>query len=355
MDQKSSKKVLVSKFSDIDMVNVEWLWPDRIPRGKITVMAGNPGLGKSQITAFMAAVVTGKADWPDCKASKWPSHVLFLSAEDDPSDTIKPRLVAAGANPEYCHVLKAVQEKKEEDKPETTRSFQLATDIENLADAVDSIGNVGLIVIDPISAYMGEKDSNNNSAVRNLLMPLTDLAAKKNVAVVLVTHLNKSKDQDAIGRVIGSIGLIAAARAGYAIVKDEQKPEVRYFLSIKNNIGNDKDGFSFHIEEARIIEYFIETSKVVWHPELVEAHKILSPESGQAQTQTSGAKGFLLDFLSSGEKTANEVLDEADGAGYSKPSIQRAARALGVKRRKNGMEGGWSWFLPNEVDQEKFI
>lgn len=330
-------------LNDINMQPIDWLWADRIALGKLTVLAGNPGLGKSQITAYMAATVTNQLKWPNSNESAPHGHVIFLSAEDDPADTIKPRLKAVGADMRLCHILKAVKETT--DKEDITRSFDLSKDIQNLGREVERLKNVKLIVIDPISAYLGDSDGNSNSAIRGLLTPLADLAMNYNLAIVLVTHLNKSKDQDIMGRVIGSIGLIAAARSGYAIIKDEQDPELRYFIPIKNNIGNDKDGFSFKIDSVLLPE-FIRTSKITWQPDSVDVQNLLYPEKEQNNSSGNGAKEFLEEILKYGSLSAPEVFSEGDKAGYSKSSLNRAAVKLNVKKRKGSMEKGWTWSLP---------
>lgn len=331
-------------MGDVEAKPVLWLWEGRIARGKLTVIAGNPGLGKSQLTAAISATVSTKGQWPDGSNTVDAGNVIILSAEDDPADTIKPRLVAAGADVTKCHVLSAVKipMKSGEHK---SRHFDLTQDVLRLGAAIEQKGNVHLVIIDPVSAYLGGTDSNNNSDIRGVLAPLSDMAAKYNVAIILVTHLNKSKDQDLMARVIGSMGMIAAARAGYVVSKDEVDPAIRYFLPIKNNIGNDSEGFAFHIEGLTLSEG-IETSKICWHEGVINAHKVLYPEK---KTQINGAQAFLLEILSRGSLIASEIFEEAEGMGYSKSSIQRAASNLKIVRRKMGMKDGWMWSLPSPV------
>ena len=331
-------------MSDIEMKPISWLWYDRIACGKLTVIAGNPGLGKSQLTASLAATVTTGAVWADGSEPTTIGNVIFLSAEDDAADTIKPRLMAAGANTSLCHVLDAVRIKSDSNEC-TKRSFDLTQDIERLGAAIAKLGNVRMVVIDPISSYLGSTDSHNNADMRGLLAPLSAMAAEHEVAIILLTHLNKSTNQDAIGRVIGSIGLIAAARAGYIVVKDEKAPETRYFIPIKNNIGNDYDGFAFHIEGIELSEG-IKTSYVDWHKGVVIAQKILHPEPEEKPTATNGAQDFLRELLSGKPMLAKDVFEQAEAMGYSKAAMQRARIRIGASHRKVGMDGGWEWSLP---------
>lgn len=328
-------------LEDVQTKPVSWLWKKRIARGKLTVIAGNPGLGKSQLTAAMSATVTTGGLWPDGSDTPGAGNVFILSAEDDAADTIKPRILAAGADVTKCHVLSAVKIKSNSGEGKS-RHFDLTQDVKRLGAAIGQIGNVHLVIIDPVSAYLGGVDSNNNSDIRGVLAPLSDMAAEYDVAVILITHLNKSKDQDLMARVIGSMGMIAAARAGYVVSKDEADPSIRHFLPIKNNIGNDSDGFSFHIEGV-VLESGIETSKACWHEGVVNAHKMLNPEK---KTQINGAQAFLSEMLSNGGRIASEIFEEAEGMGYSRSSIQRAAGSLRIVRKKMGMKEGWMWSLP---------
>jgi hypothetical protein len=282
--------------------------------------------------------------WPDIDMPADAGNVIILSAEDDPADTIKPRLIAAGADLKRCHVLQAVKTFRE--GKEGVRTFDLTRDVNRLAVEMEKIGNVRLVIIDPISAYLGATDSHNNADMRGLLAPLSAMAAQHGAAIMLVTHMNKSNEQDALLRVIGSIGLIAAARAGYAVLKDRERHDIRYIVPLKNNIGNDRDGFAFHIESVTLPEG-IRTSKILWHDGMVNAHAILRPEN---KSETNGAHGFLKELLSGGAMPAKDVLENGDSAGYSKAALQRAASRLKVIRKKTGMEGGWVWALPEDAE-----
>lgn len=336
-------------MDDIEMKIIKWMWEYRIAYGKINVVAGDGGLGKSQTTVCFAATVSIGGCFPNCDTPTKQGNVIFLSAEDDPADTIKPRLEAAGADMTKVFVLDAIKTKTADDK-EDIRTFNLVKDIERLAAVIEQKGNVRLIIIDPISAYLGKTDSNNNADMRGLLTPLAAMAAKHGAAILLVTHLSKSQNPDIMARVIGSVGLIAAARAGFVVVKDEKTPDTRYFLPIKNNIGNDNEGFAYHIETVELPND-ITTSKIVWHAGTVSAHSILNPQEETKPTATNGASAFLQDLLSDKPMLASDIFEEGIGAGYNKAAIQRAANRLQVKRNKQGMGGGWLWSLPH-VDYE---
>src|SRR5262249_44074013 len=157
--------------SDIVERKLCWLWPGRIPLGKFTLFAGDPGLGKSAATIDIAARVTRGTSWPDGAPNDQPGSVIILSAEDDDEDTIRPRLRVAGANLDKVHILQAVRHAKT-DGDTTLDHFSLATDVAALRDAVVSLEDVRLVIIDPISAYLGNTDSHVNARVRGIIAPL---------------------------------------------------------------------------------------------------------------------------------------------------------------------------------------
>lgn len=327
-------------MSDVEMKPIDWLWHKRIALGKLTVIAGQPGLGKSQLTAMLCANVTGGVKFADDSSAPIGS-ALMLSAEDDMADTIKPRLMAAQADLSKCYVLDFVYENDKNDE-RMQRSFDLVMDIPKLEDIIEEKGDVRLITIDPVSAYQGKTDSHGNAEVRALLVPLTKLAEKHNIAIVLVTHFNKSNTQEPIEKVIGSIGLVAAARAAYAITRDQENEDIRHFVPLKNNIGNDKTGFSFKIEEV-ILDNDIETSRISWLQGDITTKDAFNP---RLEKPLNEADEFLLDLLKDGPTTSKEIHENREGAGLSKSSINKAKKRLRIRVKKTGFDGGWSWSLP---------
>lgn len=241
-------QIMSRKACDIKTRAINWLWKNRFAKGKVSLLAGEPGLGKSQLIVYLSAIITTGGSFPDgapCEIG----NVLILSAEDDAEDTIVPRLIAAGADTSKIYIIDAVKSEDNKINP-----FFISTDLLALESKIIEIGNIAAIFIDPISSYLGKKvDDNNNSSVRSVLTLLSKLAEKYNIAIIFVTHLNKGESKNAIQRVIGSTGFIAAARAGFLVTRvpdgDDKK---RLFLPIKNNIGNDSTGLSFVIEECEI-------------------------------------------------------------------------------------------------------
>ena len=172
--------------------------------------------------------------------------MILLSAEDDLADTIRPRLDAARGDPDRVHAIEAVNI-----GDQRRRTFDLGTDVARLDDVADAVGEARLVVIDPITAYLGRTDSHRNSDVRGVLAPLQEFASRRGIAVICVSHLTKNGSSEAMARVTGSGAFVAAARAAFLVVKDEHDPARRLFLPAKNNIGPDgaRLGLAYRIAE----------------------------------------------------------------------------------------------------------
>jgi putative DNA primase/helicase len=342
--------VVYRRFSDVKAKPIRWLWPGRIACGKLTVIAGNPGLGKSQLTASLAAIVSHGELWPVENSRCEPGGVVILSAEDDAEDTIRPRLEAAGADLQRCYMLDAVCDVDEKGKP-YQRAFSLKRDLERLSSLLAELKNVRLVVVDPISAYLGDADSHKNAEIRALLAPLGDLAAKHGAAVVAVSHFNKAGQQDALLRVMGSLAFVAAARAAYAVVKYQNDPQRRLFLPLKNNLGRDMIGYAFTVETVTLADD-IETSRINWEQEAVTitAEEAMTPlGDAEERSEIEDAKAFLENLLADGPVSSKPIRADAEGAGYSWATIRRAQKALGIVPAKEGMKGPWLWKLPPKV------
>ena len=215
-------------MADVQPEKIEWLWPRRIALGKQTLIGGEPGLGKSQITAALAAAVTTGGTWPCDEGRAPPGSVLILSAEDDAGDTIRPRLDAAGADVSAVYLISAVRQGGGKGR----RTFNLQADLALLEAAIGQIGNVRLVIIDPVSSYLGKLDSHKNADVRGALEPLGDMASRLRVAVVSITHFSKGAGQSAVNSFIGSIAFVAAARAAFIVTRDpdSDNPARRLFI-----------------------------------------------------------------------------------------------------------------------------
>jgi len=335
---------ILTRLADVEPRPIEWLWPGRSALGKLTIIAGNPGLGKSQISMYLAATVSKGGSWVNGEGSAPLGNVIILSAEDDTADTIRPRLDAAGGDPNRVFVLEAV---REEDR---RRGFNLAVDIERLERVVEEMGNVRLIVIDPVTAYLGKTDSHKNAEVRAVLAPLQEMAERHQIAVVAVTHLAKATGA-ASTSAIGSVAFSGAARAMFLVVKDPDDEKRRLFLVAKNNIGPDNGrGLAFKVVSRG------DVSAVEWEPEPVEttADEALRPKDGGGRRAgIVQAKRLIEALLATGPMSANDVSDEAEQAGIAGHALRKASNELGVIKSKR--PDGWLWTLPKHAQPDMLV
>jgi hypothetical protein len=336
------------RLSEVAAERVSWLWPDRIPLAKVVLVAGDPGLGKSFVTLDLAARVTTGRAWPAGEPNGASGSVVILTAEDGLADTVRPRLDAAGGDVRRIVALETVRHAD----PDTGRivllPFNLERDIPALERAIAKSGNCRLVIIDPISAYCGRTDSHKNAEIRALLAPLADLAAKHQVTVLAVTHLNKASTMPAIYRAMGSLAFVAAARAVWAIARDKNDPtgRRRLFFPVKNNLGDDETGMAYAIQR----EPGASAAVVNWEhiPFPLRADNVLSAEKPDTKVSaTAEAQEWLRDVLKDGPVPAKELKDRARRDGIASRTLDRAKEEVGVKTYRQGFgeEGIWFWSL----------
>ena len=328
----TNAKPVVLNLADVRPEKVRWLWGERVPLGKVTIFAGDPGLGKSFVGLWLVAEVTRQG-----------FDAIILSAEDDPADTLRPRLDALGADVSRVHILKAVQ-MTDEHGEQKERMLRLDRDIEQIAETIKQRPQTVLVVIDPLSAYMGGIDSRSDEQVRSILAPLAELASKTAVAIVCIKHLNKAEEKSAIYRAGGSIGFIAAARVAWLFVKDRSDPDRRLMLLAKSNVGPDPGRRAYRIVETE------RGVRVEWESGTVQIalEDALRPAFYDRKSVLAAAINWLREMLSSGSKQATEVTQAAKDAGYTWATVRRAADALHIVKTREGFgpDGEWIWSLP---------
>lgn len=326
---------------------VEWLWPSRLAVGKLTVIAGRPGGGKSFLTCDMAARVSRGLAWPD--GTPCPSgSVLLLAAEDDPADTIRPRLEAHGADLAAITVLEGVHQ-----RDPIRGCFVTPFGLDNptaLETAIDETGEVALVVIDPIGSYLGRGiDAYRDNEVRAALTPLTQIAARRDVAVVLVAHTRKGSASHADDLVLGSRAFTGIARSVFHVLDDPEDESRRLFLPGKSNLCQRPEGLAFQIAG--------DPAKVCWSADRVQAtaDEILgaSCPDGEGSARAE-AVAWLRDFLSTGSKPAREVKAAAKVDGISSRTLDRAKPLAGVMASRHGFGKGaeWCWSLRHSAPDE---
>ena len=325
----SADEIVFNQSSSVESKPIEWFWDQKIAKGKVTMIAGDPGLGKSQSTIYLAALTSTGGTFPGgatCSQGK----VLLFSAEDDIGDTINPRLEACGANKENVYILNTVK------IGEKNLFFDLSRDLPLVEKALNNIQGVSLIVIDPITAFMGDTDSHVNAEVRGLLVGLSKIASKFNVAIVVVSHLNKSTGGNALSKITGSLAFVAAARAAYMVLKDQNDESRRLFLPVKNNLANDKGGFAFKVEGVEVGEHKIRTSRVVWEDVSImmtaaEALKDNKEDEGGVDKKTiEWLENYLHDHPEG--VTTDVIFKDAARQGISKRTIYRAEKDMFITK-----------------------
>jgi len=227
-------------LKDIPPKPIEWLWRGRIAVGKLSLLAGVPGQGKSFLTLDLASRVTTGQKWPDGNGEAPQGSVVILSCEDDTSDTIRPRVDAAGGDVNQIFLLqgkKHGETRADSQNGSNVRDIDLENDLDVIRKAVGAAKNCRLLIVDPISAYMGKTDSYKDSDVRRVLRPLGEMAAELHIAVIAIMHFKKG-EESAINKVAGSIAFTAAARSVWTLIEDRNDPhhQRRLFLPIKNNL-----------------------------------------------------------------------------------------------------------------------
>ncbi|MCC7364830.1 MAG: AAA family ATPase [Dehalococcoidia bacterium] len=332
------------RVSEVASESLSWLWDGRIPLGKITILDGDPGLGKSTMLFDIAARVTTGRAMPDGNASdlNGPAGVLILSAEDGLADTIRPRLEQAGADLDRVVVLESVKDEAGYD-----RLPAIPDDIERLEAAIQE-ADAALVVLDPLMAYLGANiNSYRDQDVRRALGALKGVAERSGAANVAVRHLNKAMSSNALYRGGGSIGIVGAARSALLVAADPDDPtgERRILVSTKSNLGPPPSALAYRLVSSG------EVAVVSW--EGLTAHTatdlLRPPTSEQDHTARGDAEQWLLDALCSGPVAAKDLQQQAGEAGIAQRTLQRAKRSLRVTSTREGNvgeSGRWVWGLP---------
>ncbi|MFT4174074.1 MAG: AAA family ATPase [Rhodocyclaceae bacterium] len=339
--------VALTCAADVKERPIHWLWPGWLAQGKLTVLAGSAGAGKTNLALAFAAVVTRAGLWPDGAKASAVGNVIIWSGEDDQADTLKPRLMACGADLQRAFFINGVS-----DNNGQAIAFDPARDISLLRQAVLDVGGAALLILDPlVSAVAGDMHKAND--VRRGLQALVDFAEERNCAVLGISHFSKGS----IGttpqeRVIGSQAFGALARTVLVAAKQEGE-ETRVLARAKSNISLDDGGVSYFLEACEPVPG-IETTRVVWGDRIDGAARdILRAAEGpqDEDSERSDAKRFLRALLEDGPATAKQVKAESSDAGHAWATIRRAQTDLGVVAYRESIKGprgggSWWWKLP---------
>lgn len=328
---------------------IDWLWRDWIARGKLILLAGAGGCGKTTLSLGLAAIVSSGRNWPDGSDNDSAHNVLIWSAEDDIADTLTPRLIAAGADRSRVFFVSGRRSQQGELQP-----FNPARDFHLLNERAEQIGGVSLLLVDPIVALVAG-DMHRANDVRSALQQLVDFAANWDCAILGITHLAKASQQNSpADRLIGSQAFSALART-VLIATQQEGTGSRILVRAKSNIGPDHGGLTYYIEEVEV-EAEIMATRACWGDSVSGAARELlaefeQSEDGQRRSELQSAAEFLQEALANGPVATNHLKEEASAAGIAWGTVRRARGKLSIAVTKNGMEGGWTWALAPEGAQ----
>lgn len=329
-------------LSTVQPERVSWLWPARIPLGKLTILDGDPGLGKSVLTMDLAARLSAGLGMPD-GTPREPGGVVVLNAEDGLADTVLPRLVAAGGDPARVLALRGIPEGAGERLP------TLPFDLPYLLAAVRRMAAL-LVVVDPIMAFLGgEVNAHRDQDCRRALHPLAAMAEETGAAVLVVRHLNKMAGGNPLYRGGGSIGIIGAARSGLLVAKDPDNPDRRILASTKCNLAR--------LPASLVYDLTPDANgalRVGWIGESTHTAESLlaAPRDDEDRDAVQEAADVLKTILCNGDLPAADVKREARKAGVSERTLARAKVLLGIRARLVGFgpDGKWYWSRPSPED-----
>lgn len=330
-EEISLNKLKLLTMSDIPTEEVRWLWYPYLPKGKITIIQGDPGEGKTTFVLALTALLTHGLPMPNCTESLPPMNIIYQTAEDGLADTVKPRLTALGAD---CSKVLVIDESERE----------LTLSDRRLAQAIQEAG-AGLLVLDPIQAYLGDGvDMHRANEVRPIFKRLGQLAEQTGCAIVLVGHMNKMQGAKSAYRGLGSIDFRAAARSVLLVGRSKDDPETRMVVHDKSSLAPEGASilFSLHSDTGFSWSGFCDTT----------ASELLSG-SGPSTTKTERAERLLLERLKGGEVASEELLKQSSALGISERTLKIAKQNCGVISLRRGDR--WYAKLPDTGQEGKGV
>jgi hypothetical protein len=349
--------------ADVEIEDYDWVWPGRLALKKIALIVGLPDEGKGLVISdIMARITRGSESWPCGEGCAPLGNVIVLTAEDDINDTIVPRLMAAGADLKRVTIIKMVHEAGKE------RMFSLITDLAVLRQKIIEIGNVTMVLIDPISAYLGigKIDSFRATDVRAVLGPLKMLAEELRVSILGIMHFNKKIDvTNVMLRISDSHAYGAASRHVYAVIDDPDNHR-KLFVKGKNNMAQrEQKTLAFGIDTREVgtdkrTRKPIHRPYIIWHDEPVDitaTEALRAVSESKSPSERDHTKHFLEALLSNGPINANDVHEAAKENGISLATLRRAKKDLGdrIEIKKDGPpneknEITWRWHLVSKQE-----
>jgi hypothetical protein len=341
------RSVNLIKASEIHPLQIEWLWKGWIASGKFHLLGGVAGTGKTTIALDLASTISNGGVYPD--GSKAPiGNIVIWTGEDDIRDTLTPRLIAMGANRDRIHFVGDINSSGvfEDD----SGAFNPSLDMEVLQSEILKIGNVKLLIIDPIVSVLNKKtNSHVNADVRRDLTPIVKMAEEMQFAVLGITHFTKgTQGQDPIERITGSLAFGAVARIVLVASKNRNREgeEIRIFARAKSNIGSDDNGFEYSLEQTEIKDG-IETSKILWGNLIKGSAKDLLFDNNEESDSSAieECMQYLTEVLSGGKIISDEIKRDCKEKGFSESTLKRAKKKLGIQSVKEGFGKDSVWYF----------
>lgn len=332
MNEEQKVELKLIHMEEVVSKEVSWLWYPYIPYGKITVIEGDPGEGKTTLVLKLAAMLSKGLPLPcDDDRPYEPIHIIYQTAEDGIDDTIKPRLEQNGAD---CSMIRVIDETEKE----------LSMTDERLEQAIVET-NAKLIILDPIQAYIGATvDMHRANEIRPVLKKLGIIAEKYQCAVILIGHMNKASGSKSTYRGLGSIDIQATARSVLLVARLRDKPNIRIMAQDKSSLAPAGDAIGFEMTEDR--------GMTCIGPYDITIDELLMGNEGRGKKKLDVAVEFIKEFFGSASEIAsNDIIEEASHRGIKRNTLLSAKKKLGIVSGKGKQEDGtafWTWIMPEK-------
>ena len=324
--------------TEIEAEEVQWLWPGRIPLGKIVTLDGDPATGKSTLAIDIASRVSRGAPWPDGSAAAMACNVLLMCAEDGHADTVVPRLNGATADLGKVHFLNKVP--RHDPAGERYLEFPAIPRDTTFIEYAIRHYDAKLLIVDVLMAYL-TGDAHRDQEVRQALAPLAEVAQRTGCAMLLLRHLNKGSGK-ALYRAGGSIGITGAARASYTVGKDPNDPGRIVMATTKTNVAQEPPSLAYRLEPIPGSH----VARIAWEaaPVDITADELTTYREPARRTP---AEKWLAAYLADhgGQAPTTQLQDAAKEAGFPERTIRRARDSIGARAQRSGFANGSVWVL----------